>query len=186
MICLAEKKDARKIAEIHKQEIGEGFLASLPLSFLEKIYLSVIENDFCVVDKENNDVVGFIAGTTDIKKLYSFFSKKYFFYSVIIFLPKILDIKKIIEDIFYIKKEEIKPELLTIAVKDDFQRRGIAKKMFDTFVFEMRKRNVEIFKVVVGQDLEPAISFYEKNGFKFFKEVEVHRGKKSRIYTYNL
>jgi ribosomal protein S18 acetylase RimI-like enzyme len=186
MICLAEKKDALKIAEIHKQEIKMGFLSSLPISFLEKIYLSVIENDFCVVAKENDNVVGFIAGTIDIKKLYSFFSKKYFFYSIMVFLPKILNVKKIIEDIFYIKKEEIRPELLTIAVKENFQGQGIAKKMFEVFVSEMKRRGVKMFKVVVGDELKPAISFYEKNGFEFVKETEVHKGQKSRIYIYHL
>lgn len=186
MIYFAQKKDAFKMAKIHKQEINMGFLSSLPLPFLEKIYLSVIENDFCVVAKENNDIVGFIAGTSDIKKLYSFFFKKYFFYSLFIFLPKLFDIKKIIEDIFYIKKEEIKPELLTIAVKKDFQGRGIAREMLALFLSEMRKRGVRVFRVVVGEELKSAINFYEKNGFKFLKETEVHKGQKSRIYIYHL
>jgi ribosomal protein S18 acetylase RimI-like enzyme len=186
MIYLAEKKDAIQIAKIHKQEIKKGFLSSLPLIFLEKLYMSVIENDFCIVAKEGDDVLGFIAGTKDIKKLYSFFLKKYFFYSIIFLLPKIFDIRKIIETLFYPKGDDVKAELLTIAVKSNFQGRGFAAKMFGAFIEEMRKNNVKLFKVLVGEELLPAISFYEKSGFKFLKEVEVHRGHKSKIYIYNI
>ncbi len=186
MIALAQKKDAIKIAAIHKKEIKQGFLSSLPLVFLEKLYICVIENDFCIVATENNDVIGFVAGTKNINKLYSYFFKKYFLYSAIILLPKILNIKKIFETLLYPKKDDIEPELLTIAVKNEFQGKGVAKEMFDAFVLEMKKYNVKTFKVLVGEDLKPAINFYERNGFKFLKEIQVHKGQKSRIYIYQL
>lgn len=184
--CLAKNNDAREIAKIHKEEIREGFLSSLPLNFLEKLYASVIKNDFCIVAKENNEIAGFIAGTTDIKKLYTYFSKRYFFFSLLVLFPKILNIKKIIEDIFYIKTEEIKPELLTIAVRGRFRGQGTAKKMFELFIPEMKNRGVKTFKVVVGDDLKPAINFYEKSGFVFLRNISVHHNKPSRIYIYNL
>ena len=186
MICLAKKEDALDIAKIHKQEIKKGFLSSLPVVFLEKLYLSVIESDFCIIAREGDEVLGFIAGTKDIKKLYSYFLKRYFFYSAFFLLPKIFNIKKIIETLFYPKNEGVKAELLTIAVKKNFQGQGLAKKMFEAFISEMKKRNVRAFKVLVGEELAPAISFYEKSGFKFLEETEVHKGKKSRIYIYNL
>jgi len=186
MIALAQKKDAIQIAAIHKKEIKQGFLSSLPLAFLEKLYICIIENDFCIVAIENSQVVGFVAGTKNIGKLYSYFLKRYFIYSVIILLPKILNIKKIFETLFYPKKEDIEPELLTIAVKSDFQGKGLARQMFEAFVSEMKKRDVKVFKVLVGEDLKPAISFYESSGFKFVKETQVHKGQKSRIYIYQL
>lgn len=186
IFCLASAKEAAEIAQIHKEEIKKGFLSSLPASFLEKLYICIIKNDFCVLAKEDGEMIGFIAGTVDIKKLYSFFIKKYFIYSVILLLPKILDIRKIIEDIFYIKKEEIKPELLTIAVKADFQGRGVAQKMFEIFVSEMKNGRIKEFKVVVGEDLKPAIRFYEKNGFRFLKNIIIHDSKISKVYTYKI
>lgn len=186
MIKLAEKKDAMKIAAMHKKEISGGFLSSLPVLFLEKIYLSIIERDICVVAKEKDELVGFVAGTKNIKMLYGYFSKKYFFYSIFVFLPKLFNIRKVLEDVFYIKKEEISAELLTIAVDKNFQGKGIAKEMFDFFAREMSRRGVKEFKVVVGEKLKPAIGFYERVGFKFLRETEVHKGQKSLIYTYNL
>src|SRR3989339_541838 len=185
---LAQKNDARKIAEIHKTEIVGGFLSSLSINFLEKIYIAVIENDFCVVAKNNNEIVGFIAGTKNIKNLYKYFLGKYFFISIIMLLPKLFDIRKIFETLFYSKEESDLPkaELLTIAVKKEFQMEGIAGKMLKFFILEMKNKNVKEFKVLVGSNLQNAIKFYEKNGFKFVKETNVHSNKKSLIYVYDL
>lgn len=185
---LAQKKYAKEIARIHKQEIVGGFLSSLPLSFLEKVYICIIENDFCVVAKERGEVLGFIAGTIDIKKLYKYFFRKYFFVSLIMLLPKILNIKKIFETLFYPKKESNLPEaeLLTIAIKKEFKGQGVAGKILEIFILEMRKRNIKEFKVLVGSELNNAIKFYEKSGFKFMKETSVHNNEKSLIYIYDL
>jgi len=186
MINLADKKYAKILAQIHKDEISAGFLSSLPSNFLEKFYISVIENDFSVIAKENGEIVGFIAGTADIGKLYSYFLKRYFFHSAVILLPKIFNLRKIMETLFYPKNKEIKAELLTIAVKKEFQGKGVARYMLEFFVSEMRKRGVNKFKVLVGEELKPAIRFYEKNGFKFLKRTEVHKGQKSMIYIFNV
>lgn len=190
MIYLAEKKDVSEIVQIHKQEIKEGFLSSLPAVFLEKIYLTIVESDisFCIVAKEKNEVIGFISGTVNINKLYHYFIKRYFFYSIFMLLPKIFNIKKIFETLFYPKKEKDLPktELLTIAVKKEFQGKGLGAKMFENFVFEMKNRGIKEFKVMVGEDLKPAIRFYEKNGFSFLKNVIVHDNKISKVYIYKI
>lgn len=191
IIRLAEKKDALAVSEIHKKEIGKGFLSSLPAAFLEKLYLATIESDFIVVAENEGIVSGFIAGTADIKKLYSVFLKRYFFYSVVVLFFKIFNFsafKKIIENLFYPNKEQDFPvaELLTIAVKKEFQNNGLAVKMLEVFLREMRNRGMIIFKVIVGENLNPAIKFYEKNGFKFLKNINLHSGESSRVYIFQL
>lgn len=193
ILRLAEKKDALEIANIHKTEISQGFLSSLDLKFLEKIYVSVINSDygFCVLAEEENNIIGFVAGAINIKKIYFYFTKKYFFQFIKMILPKILNfafIKKIFETLLYPQKESNLPEaeLLTIAVKNEFQGKGVAGKMIQMFIQEAKNRSIKEFKVLVGEDLAGAIKFYEKNGFKFVKEVIVHNNKKSRIYIYDL
>ena len=191
MIYSAEKRDAFKVVKIHKEEIKKGFLSSLPAAFLEKLYLLIIDKDFCIVAKENDEVVGFMAGTTDIKKLYSRFFKKYFFHSIFFLFPKIFSfssLKKIFENLFYPKMEKDLPpaELLTVAVKKDFQGIGVAPQMLELFVAEMKKKGVKTFKVIVGEELIPAIKFYEKNGFIFLKNIVIHDNKKSRVYVFTI
>lgn len=189
IIRLAEKKDAKEIAKIHKEEIRKGFLSSLPMAFLEKLYSAVVESDFIVIVENDGRVVGFMAGTTDIKKLYSVFLKRYFFHSVIILFFKIFSffaLKKILENLLYPKKEQNLPkaELLTVAVKKEFQGKGLAGEILAVFLREMKKREVDVFKVIVGEELKPAIKFYEKSGFKFLKNIALHGNESSRVYIF--
>lgn len=193
-ITLATKKDSAQIAKIHKQEINQGFLSQLGEAFLSKLYEAMIifPNSFVVVAKENNQVIGFISGCANIKNFYKYFLKKYFFCTVIILLPKLLNfntVKKISETLKYSKKHEKKlpeTELLVIAIKKEFHGQGIAQKMFDSFINEMEKREINQFKVIVGENLLRAIGFYEKMGFKFHSSISVHKNKPSKVYIYNI
>ena len=193
IFVLAKKEDALQIAKIHKAQINKGFLSTLKPAFLENIYTAIIESDtgFCVVVKEGDRIAGFISGTTDINALYRYFIKKYFFQSLVLVIQKIFKvsyIKKMIETLLYPVKESKLPqaELLTMAVDRQFQGQGIASKIFVEFLEEMKKRNIKSFKVLVGEELTPAIHFYEKNGFTFLKNTNIHKGKSSRIYIYDI
>lgn len=191
IFCLADKNDVLEIAKIHKTEIKKGFLSSFKLVFLKNFYLAIIESNvsFCVVAKDRDRVVGFVAGVIDINAFYFYFIKNYFLQSVYILFPKIFSFsfsKKVFETLLYPIKEKKLPsaELLTMAVASQFQGQGIAGKMFLEFTLEMKRRGMSNFKVLVGEELTLAIRFYEKNGFTFLKNTTVHKGKLSRIYTY--
>jgi len=193
-ISLATKKDSLQIAKIHKQEIDQGFLSQLGIKFLSKLYKAMIlsKKSFVIVAKENNQVIGFISGCLNIKEFYKYFLKKYTFSAIKILLPKIFNIntvKKILETLKYSKREEKdlpETELLVIAVKKEFHGQKIAVKMFDYFINEMKKREIKQFKVIVGENLSRAISFYEKMGFKFHSNITIHRNNLSKIYVYNI
>ncbi|HLD70761.1 MAG TPA: GNAT family N-acetyltransferase [Negativicutes bacterium] len=190
---LANASDAGQIANIHKEEIKKGFLSSLPMPFLTKIYAAIIESPagFCVVAKENGVVVGLIAGTASVKQFYGFFLRKYFFYSVgVLFLrmARFSQLKKMVETLLYPVKETTSPEaeLLTMAVAKKIQGQGIAGNMLKEFTRQMESKNIREFKVLVGEELAPAIRFYEKNGFVFLRNISIHDNKKTRIYVYHI
>ena len=215
IISLAEEKDILSIAKIHKDEISKGFLSSLDISFLKRFYRALIKSksSFCVVAKENSEVVGFIAGVSNMNTFYAYFLLHYFFQSFFILLPKIFSsMKKILESLLYPvrnspphrpfgrvsaggvsngvdpKKEQSLPkaELLTIAVTKEFQGKGVGSLMLPVFIAEIKKRNINIFKVVVGEKLRPAIKFYEKNNFMFVKNITIHSNALSRVYVYKI
>ena len=195
IISLSDKKDAVQIAKIHQQEINQGFLSQLGIGLLSKLYkaMTVSSNAFAVVAKDNGRVVGFIGGCTNVGKFYRDFLKKYFIQIVFILLPKIFRIstlKKIFETLKYPKQEKEKnlpkAELLTIAVSKEFHGQGIAQKMLEKFAFEMEKRGINVFKVVVGESLSQAIKYYEKMGFEFHSSCSIHGKELSRIYTYKV
>lgn len=194
IIRLANKIEANQIEKIHRREINQGFLSQLGVKFLSKLYEAMIlsKNSFVVVAKENDEVIGFISGCSNVKNFYKDFLKRYTLWAIIILLPKFLNfatIKKIVETLKYSKKEEKdlpETELLVIAVKKEFHGQGVAIKMFDFFINELKKRGIKEFRVVVGENLSRAIGFYEKVGFKFHSNITIHQNNLSRIYIYTI
>ncbi len=189
IISLAQEKDALDIAKIHKNEIVGGFLSSLNLTFLKNFYVALIKSpvSFCVAAKENNQIIGFVAGVSNMNAFYKYFLTHYFFQSFLILLPKIFSsFKKMLETLLYPTKEQSLPpaELLVIAIKKEFQGQGLGKSLLNEFLVQMQKRNITIFKVVVGEDLTNAIKFYEKNNFTFIKNINIHGSASSRVYCY--
>jgi len=85
------------------------------------------------------------------------------------------------------EKENLpKAELLSIAVLSGFQGKGVSQQLLDRFFIEIKKRNIEKFKVIVGENLDRAVGFYEKNDFKLHSKSFVHKDLPSRIYIYNI
>ncbi len=188
-LYIARRKDALTIARLHKKEIAFGFLSSLPLPFLQTLYEALIESpfSFCVAIKENDEIVGFASGATDLNAFYKYFISRHFFRSAIILLPKVFSsLKKMLETFLYPKKGELLPkaELLTIAVSSQYQGKGHGKILLDEIINQMKQRYVKTFKLIVGEDLKHAIRFYEKNGFVFLKEIMIHGGHVSKVYVY--
>lgn len=192
-IRIATTNDAETLAAIHQQEIGQGFLSTLPKAFLANLYRAVIASpdSFCVVAEDQGHVVGFISGTTNIKGLYRYFMRHYFFSSCFMVASRTFSIsfiKRSFENLLYPSKESGLPpaELLTMAVTRAMQGKGVAKNMFKEFVATMKERGVPAFRVLVGEQLKPAIAFYEKQGFTFVKDTALHGKDASRIYMYAL
>jgi len=193
-IRLADKKDATQIANLHQREINQGFLRKLGENFLRQLYeaMIVLPSSFIMVAEENNQIIGFVSGCFNISSFYREFLKKYLFKVFFILLPKIFRLtvfKKIFEIIKYpkeVKKNLPSAELLTIAVLKNFHGQGVAQKLFEGFLSEMKNRNIKQFKVVVGESLSRAIRFYEKMGFKLHSSVSIHKNESSRIYIYTI
>lgn len=193
-IRMAEKRDCLQVAEIHFQEIRKGFLNRLGKRFLYYFYEAMITSDnaFLLVVCNNNSVVGFVSGCSDLKRFYKDFFKKYLLKMFPIFLLKVFNPRvftSIFETMRYSKKE-IKDlpsaELLSIALNARFCGQGIASQLFESFVAEMKKRGIKRFRVIVGEDLKLAIRFYEAKGFKFHSRHSIHKNSPSLIYTYNI
>lgn len=194
IIKLANKDDCSEVAKLHVQEIKWGFLSELGERFLYYFYLATIDSQkaFLIVAENNGSIVGFVSGCIDLKKFYKDFAKKYTFRVLPLLFKKFFSInslKKIFETRKYTKQEEKnlpKTELLSITVSSKFQGSGIAQKLLENFISEIKKRNIDQFKVIVGENLIRAIRFYEKSGFEFYSQSFIHQDMPSRIYIYNI
>lgn len=190
----AHFSDCREIAKIHKKCLDKSFLATLGEKFLTLLYKSLIEceNGILIVAEDNGKIIGFVSATANTGDFYRYFLKKKFIKASFLLLPKAINLntlRKIFETLKYSKKKEInvslpEAELLSIAVKEDYQRKGIAKQLFEALVNEFHKKRIKEFRIVVGSNLFKAKKFYQKMGCIKLGEFELHEGKKSEIYVF--
>lgn len=179
--------DIPQVARIHKQELS-GFLPELGVEFLENFYKVSLDipEMFTLVEKKNEQILGFVSGIESAKGLYKKVILKNPIGFGILFLryfithpEKIVNMLKILT---YPGFSDDSPELLTIAVKKDYQKRGIGKNLFQKTVEEFRKRKIKKFKISVYDKL-PANGFYKKISCKFLSSFNF-LGEKMNYYSY--
>jgi len=185
-------KELRSVAELHRESIDKGFLSQLGNRFLYILYKAINETDGSrlIVAKHGHEVVGFVAGTEGLGGVYRTMIKKHTLSVFLSLFPNILyykNIGKLIELIFHIggkSSEGAFPasELLSLAVKGDYRREGVARKLVQALIESFRKDCVDEFKIVVGKELREAQRFYERIGAVRNGSLEVHKGAESYIY----
>jgi hypothetical protein len=91
IIRKAEKKDLKKIAEMHMKNIYFGFITKLGENFLYLVYESLVDfkEGIIFISVERGDVTGFVSGTLDTRKFYLFFLKRNLF-RLFLFFPEII------------------------------------------------------------------------------------------------
>ncbi len=189
--------DVLQVANLHLVNINQGFLSKLGSKFLYYLYKSISTSldGFLIIATDNNDIViGFVAGTTDLQKLYKQLVTKYFIQIVFCILPKILSFSTIsrIWDIVIYSRRSVtenglpKSELLSIAVDQHYRGKKAARLLFSELCSEFEKNHITQFKIVVGSDLKRAQAFYKKMGAVEISELELHSGSQSTLYIVNL
>ena len=186
----------REIAKIHKKCLAKSFLATLGEKFLALLYKTLVEykRGILLVVEDNGKIIGFVSATADTGGFYKYFLKKKFIKAGFLLLPKANNLnilRKIFETLRYSKKNKInillpKAELLSIAVKEDYQRKGVAQQVFKALAKEFYKNGINEFKIVVGDSLLGAKKFYRKMGCIKVGEFELHRGERSEIYIFKI
>jgi len=179
--------DITSIARIHKTELS-GFLPELGEDFLKKFYAASfhIPEMFTLVEKKNEQVLGFVTGCISTKDLYKkVISCDIFGFTTLIlgyFITHPTQIVKLVKMLTYPGFADDSPELLTIAVDKKYQRRGIGKKLFHETVLEFKKRGIRKFRISVYKRL-PANEFYKKIGCKFNNSFDF-LGERMNYYKY--
>jgi len=186
----AEISDATAIAMLHKTEIPTGFISSLNLKVVVKLYEDIISDEILYVLIKQQKVVGFVSCTLNTQKLYKRFIKRNLIALAPYFIIKVFSFsfyKKIFETLTAPKKTKIEekeiPELLSIVVDSKQQAKGLGKLLLDDLENKLQELKVEKYKVVAGDILISANKFYQKYGFVLATKTELHKGTVSNIYT---
>jgi len=182
---------ARPIAKLHIEGINEGFISSLGIDFLTALYEAIAESEFGFgfVARENGMIVGFLALTTNLGKLYKSIVLKNGLRFAFMLAGKMFSfrmLKKAFETLFYpsrVKKMSLPPaELLSVVTAQEQRGRGLAARLLERAFEECADRGIQEIKVLVGAGMEPANRWYVNRGFKLQGQIDSH-GNISNIYT---
>lgn len=191
---MLSKEEYRQVARIHEDGISKGFLSSLGLDFLSLLYESIdnSQSSNLIVVRTNGVIVGFVAGTLNIRDVYRVMirSSGRLLVSLlpVFFSPR--RIFRIVETLLFSSKfssgESYFPsaELLSISVSPECRGKGYAEDLFMGLVSKFKSNNVTQFKIIVGVDLHPAHRFYRRMGALPVANVVVHSGCGSVVYVY--
>jgi len=182
---------AKPIAKLHIQGINTGFISSLGTDFVTSLYEAIAKSktSFGFVAEENDKVLGFVAFTTNLNKLYKSVILKKGLCFALLLAGKMLSlrrIKKVFETLFYpgrTKKMDLPcAELLSIVIAETERGKGLATTLIGKSFAECSRREVEKVKVLVAADNEPANKLYSKCGFELAGQINNH-GVISNIYV---
>jgi len=191
MINNLTKDHSLQVASLHISGISTGFISSLGQKFVSALYEAIAEdkNSFGFVAVENDKVLGFVAFTTNLSKLYKYVVLKKGFKFAFVLIRKMFSfkvLKKVWDNIFYPSKmrnmDLPDAELLPIVVAPQGRGKGIAKQLVGAGFQECRKRGIDKVKVLVAVQNEMANKLYLKCGFELVAQIENH-GILSNIYV---
>lgn len=185
-ISIQKAKDEwSEIALLHKEYIPEGFLSSLGISFLEKLYRTILSSkeSFCYVAKSKDEVIGFVCATRSVRNLYLAFVLKYWWLGFTL-ISKFS--WKFLETLLYPAKGKVDSdiEILSVVVSKEFQGKEVAKLLYQELFNELARGNTEKVSITVGEGLEASNKFQKKMGGEMVGKVQVHKNKPSYIYIF--
>jgi len=190
--------DSPYIAQIHRKCIPQGFLSLLGTQLLTKLYSFLSEKEVSLVARnDNGKIIGFLCASFHPSGLLKRFlicrpSAWPLLCLIIIRNPRLLrgllesakaSSKKTTLDPDNSAGERTEVELLSIAVSECAQQRGVGSLLLQSFEEHLKSCRVARYRLIAGQNLVSANRFYKKNGFRVCGCVEIHRGEKSTIYT---
>lgn len=185
----------RRVAQLHAENIDQGFLSTLGPRFLSLLYRAIDESpdSVLIVTREGVQVVGFVAGTLDMGQVYRRLLRHWLSLGLSL-APSLLiptRLWRIIEILQHTRGEGghtqgmtlPAAELLSIAVDPSFRGRGHAERLYAELSAYFAERGLAEFKIVVGAALAPAHRFYRRMGAVPVAEIEVHQGVASTVYV---
>ena len=152
--AILETKHAEQIARLHIEGINTGFISSLGIDFVTALYEAIIQTktSFGFVT-EDDKVLGFVAFTENIGKLYKSIVMKKGLRFAFILARKMLSlqrIKKVFETLLYpsrIKKMNLpSAELLSIVIAPQARKMGLATQLIKQGFEQYQKRQIDIME----------------------------------------
>lgn len=184
------------IVECHLESFKGFFLSFLGKDFLKLLYSEVIRSNlgFGVVLQENKKVVGFAIGTKQISGFYKRLllrrGLKFFVLSLGPMIRKPSITLRLFRALFIHKQAKnysSKNSLLSLAVRNSFQKRGFGSKLISAFLVQARNGGInDIFLTTDAHENDSTNRFYIRNGFKLINSFTTPEGRAMNEYYISL
>jgi ribosomal protein S18 acetylase RimI-like enzyme len=182
------RDDASSAARLHAGRIGDGFLSFLGPAFLTRLYRRIARTDgaFLLVADDGGTVVGFIAGSADVRSLYRSFLVRDGIAAGLSAAPRLVrGWRRVLETLGHDSGDGAGTgrgtELLAVAVDPGREGEGIGKALVGAFLDRVTASGGHEAYVVVGADNAGAITLYTRAGFESVDEFELHTGTRSLL-----
>lgn len=187
----------RQIAHLHAKGINKGFLSTLGEGFLALLYeaIDAAPEAVLLTEVKNGEVIGFVSGACALAPIYKTILMKWP-RLIATLAPVLLNPKKLMKilELLWHSSKGSQPkiirgeplpefELLSIAVDFEERRTGIAKRLYERLKQYSTENGISSFKIIVGEDLTAAHSFYLRMGANHVSDIHVHKDRKSFIYV---
>lgn len=197
--------DAATAASLHATRIDQGFLSSLGAGFLTRLYRRIVRSpeSFLLVAEATStvttgpsssartgSVVGFIAGTTDLRALYRSFLLHDGIVAGLVAAPRLVrNWRRVTETLGHGSDSGAGAaegtELLAVAVDPVVTGRGVGLALVEAFLQEVDARGLAAAHVVVGADNDRAVALYGRAGFTVARKFELHAGTRSLLMQWH-
>lgn len=181
----------QQVAELHASAISQGFLSELGPRFLTLLYEALDQSaaSVLIVEVEGQRLRGFVSGGTGLGPVYWALLRRLpaLFFALWPVIFSYRKLKRIAEVLLHTRSASTDQlpasELYSIAVSPEFRGSGVAERLYTKLRDEFKARGISEFKIVVGDALVPAQTFYRKVGAVPVATVEVHDGVGSTVFV---
>jgi len=191
-----KKEDCSSIISIHLRSFQEFFLTFLGPAFLSIYYSAIIADSsgIAIVAEEENNVVGFVAGSTQPSGHYKRLLKNHFigFFRASLggFLRKPAILPRLLRA-FSMPNQQLPAEncatLMSVAVDPDCQGQGIGKLLVKAFLDEARSRGSQYVNLTTDAvENDSANHFYRYLGFALHRKFTTPEGRNMNEYLIKL
>jgi len=183
----AVASDVEFMARLHSAAISTGFLPTLGIRFMRRLYRALVEYPEAVVlvAEDAHGPIGFVAGVTNTTDFYRYFLRRHGIAASVAAFARVVHpraLKRAIETLGYDSPGvDARAELLSMAVISQARGRGIGQQLGSALLTRLRERNAGAVRVVVGMGNESAVRLYRQLGFRNAAIIEIHEGESSLV-----
>jgi ribosomal protein S18 acetylase RimI-like enzyme len=189
-------KDVPLCIHVHSLAFKGFFLTFLGPRFLTELYTAILcdASGICMVSSQNNQISGFVVGSSQSTGLYKRLLKQRLFSFGIATIPAVLRNPTIIPRVFraFSKPSEVLPvpncgTLMSIAVYPSSQGNSIGQMLVRAFLQEASNRGLEYVNLTTDRlNNDHANRFYQRLGFELCRQFTTPEGRQMNEYLFHL